>query len=296
MSVSQVISATSADPPERRRAAHPATKLLMWRLPLGVASVVVVSVFTYLATRVLPGNAAEAILGQQATPASLARLDKQLGLNQSTLGGLTHWAGDFLSGHFGTSLSNGRTVTGVVLPQLVNSAVLVIVVALASTVLGVVAGVFAAHRRDGKFDDVASVLSLIASALPEFVIGVLVVFVFSVGVLHWFPAVSILAPGQRIWNQPEQDCAACARPLVIVTTPYMFRMVRAAMIEALTSDYAEVAQLKGATPVRLLFHHALPNAIAPGNPGLRPQRPVPGRRHRPGRDRVPVSGDWLGIG
>jgi peptide/nickel transport system permease protein len=245
-----------------RRTAHPVRKLLVWRVPLGVLSVALVSIFTYLATRVLPGDAAAAILGQQATPAALARLRHQLGLDQSTIAGLIHWAGDFASGHFGNSLSNGQPVTSVVLPHLVNSLVLVVVVAVVSTVVGVVAGVVAANRRDGRFDDITSVLSLVASALPEFVVGVLVVFVFSVGLLDWLPSVSILGSGQRIWDQPNKVILP-ALTLVIVTTPYMFRMVRAAMIEALNSDYAEVAQLKGVSRSRLLFRHALPNAAAP---------------------------------
>ena len=249
-------------PATPRRSPNPVRKLLFWRVPLGLLSVVLVSIFTYLATRVLPGDAASAILGQQATPAALARLRKQLGLNHSTVSGLTRWVGDFASGHFGNSLSNGRPVTSVVLPHLINSLVLVVVVAIASTVVGVVSGVVAASRRDGKFDDITSVLSLVASALPEFVVGVLVVFVFSVGLLDWFPSVSILGPGQHIWAQPNKVILP-ALTLVIVTTPYMFRMVRAAMIEALGSDYAEVAQLKGASRSRLLFRHALPNAAAP---------------------------------
>jgi peptide/nickel transport system permease protein len=264
------VSATPATAPStqvhaavtRVRKPHPVRKLLAWRIPLGVASVVLVAIFTYLATRVLPGDAAQAILGQQATPASLARLRAQLGLDESAISGFLHWAGEFLSGEFGKSLSNSQSVTSVVMPHLVNSAVLVVVVALVSTVIGVLAGVFAAYRRDGLFDDVSSVLSLVASALPEFVVGVLVVYVFSVGIFDWFPAVSILDPSQRIWDAPEKIVLPTLT-LVIVTTPYMLRMVRAATIEALTSDYAEVARLKGVSPTRLLFRHALPNAVAP---------------------------------
>jgi peptide/nickel transport system permease protein len=268
---------TRAGAATRGRRPHPVRELLVWRVPLGVLSVVFVAIFTYLATRVLPGDAASAILGQQATPAALARLRAELGLDQSTVGGLIHWAGAFFSGHFGNSLTSSQyggaesssiavsaasSVTGLVMPRLVNSAVLLVLVALVSTILGVLAGVLAAYRRDGLFDDIASLLSLVASALPEFVVGVFVVYVFAVGVFDWFPAVSILPPGQSIWQHPEELVLPVVT-LVIVTTPYMFRMVRAAMIEALTSDYAEVAQLKGASPMRLLFYHALPNAIAP---------------------------------
>lgn len=248
---------------DRARTPHPIRSLLAWRIPLGILSVVMVAVFTYLATRVLPGNAATAILGPHATPAAVASLNQQLGLNQSTLGGLASWAGDFLSGHFGDSLTAGRaSVTSLVLPHLVNSAALMVVVALASTIVGVLAGVFAAYRRDSRSDDVISVVALVASALPEFVVGVFVAFIFSVGLLHLFPAVSILAPSERIWDEPNKIVLP-ALTLTIVCAPYMIRMVRAAMIEALDSDYAEVARLKGVSPRRLLFRHGLPNAVAP---------------------------------
>jgi peptide/nickel transport system permease protein len=244
------------------RAVRPIRSLLAWRVPLGVLSVAIVAVITYVATRVLPGDAATAILGQTATPARLALVREQLGLNQSVIGGFTSWVGDFVSGNFGNSLIQARAVTDVVMPKVANSAVLVVVVALVSTILGAVFGVLAAYWRDKPFDDVSSVLSLVASALPEFVVGVFVVFVFGVGVVHWFPAVSILPPDQRIWDQPNK-LVLPAFTLTIVTMPYMFRMVRAAVIEALNSDYAEVAELKGVSAPRLLFGHALPNAIAP---------------------------------
>jgi peptide/nickel transport system permease protein len=245
MSVSSAAApSTQVHAVTRARRPHPVRKLLIWRVPLGVVSVVLVAIFTYLATRVLPGDAASAILGQQATPASLARLRAQLGLDESTIAGFTHWAGEFGSGHFGNSLGNGQSVTGVVMPHLLNSAVLVVAVALV------------------WLDGVTSLFSLVAAALPEFVVGVFVVYVLAGGVFEWFPAVSILPPNQRIWDQPEKLVLPIVT-LVIVTTPYMLRMVRAATIEALTSDYAEVAQLKGASPTRLLFRHALPNAVAP---------------------------------
>ena len=246
----------------RAHAAHPVRDLLIWRIPLGLLSVIVVAILTYLATRVLPGDAAQAILGQHATPEALASLRAELGLDQSLISGMVSWFTGFLTGQQGDSLATGTPVTDVVGDRLLNSACLVLVVAVVSTTIGVVAGVVAAHKRDGKFDDATSVLSLIASALPEFVVGVFVVSAFAVGPLKWFPAVSILSPGVHIWDEPNK-LVLPALTLVIVTTPYMFRMVRAAMIEALNSDYAEVAQLKGASTSRLLFRHALPNALAP---------------------------------
>lgn len=244
------------------RTAHPVRDMLLRRVPLGLLSVVFVAILTYIATRVLPGDAAAAVLGQYATPEALAALRKELGLDQPLVPGLISWFGDFVTGQYGNSLASGLPVTDLVVPRLQNSAVLIVTVALVSTLLGLLTGVVAAHRRDTLFDDVTSVIALIASALPEFVVGVFVIVVFSVGLLGWFPAVSIIPPDARIWEQPAK-LVLPALTLVIVTSPYMFRMVRAAMIEALTSDYAEVALLKGASTSRLLFRHALPNSIAP---------------------------------
>jgi peptide/nickel transport system permease protein len=265
MSAQQTINTTGKTSRSKQsspRVPHPVRNLLLWRVPLGLLSVLFVGVLTYLATRILPGDAAQAVLGQYATPEAVAALREKLGLNQGLLPGLFSWFGDFVSGQYGDSFAARVPVTDVVIPRLQNSAVLIIIVALTSTLIGVIGGVIAAHRRDGIFDDTASVVALIVSALPEFVVGVFVIFVFSVGLLDWFPAVSIISPEERIWDQPVK-LVLPVLTLVIVTTPYMFRMVRAAMIEALTSDYAEVAQLKGASSGRLLFRHALPNAVAP---------------------------------
>ena len=256
----EVMAARSGQ--RRAKRGGPVQRLLLWRLPLGVLSVFLVAVLTYVATQVLPGDAASAILGQSATPQRLAAVRRELGLDKSVISGLLDWLGGLLTGDFGNSLSQGRPVSQVVGQRLANTTVLLVVVAILSTIVGAVAGVIAANKRDRWFDDVTSTFALVASALPEFVVGVLVILVFSLGVFDWFPAVSIIPPSQRIWDQPSKLVLPVVT-LVIVTAPYMFRMVRAATIEALQSDYAEVARLKGVSTRRLLFRHALPNAVAP---------------------------------
>jgi peptide/nickel transport system permease protein len=252
----------AVNPSRPPRAAHPVRDMLVTRIPLGILSVILVAILTYVATQVLPGDAATSILGQSATPARLAFVRHQLGLDRSFLSGLWHWIDDLLRGNFGTSLVQSQKVSSIVGPRIANSAVLMAVVAIVSTVLGTVFGVIAAYFKDGPLDDMWSTLALTASALPEFVVGVLVVLVFSVGVFHWFPAVSLLPPSEHIWDQPDKLWLP-ALTLIIVVTPYMYRMVRAATIEALQSEFAEVAVLKGVTARRLLFRHALPNALAP---------------------------------
>jgi peptide/nickel transport system permease protein len=254
--------ASSSAVPQARKRPHPIRHFILHRSAWGVVSVAAVAVIVYFATIILPGDAATAILGQQATPERLALLRKQLGLDQPVIPAFWHWITGFIRGDFGTSLSPGATpVWDLVAPRLANSAFLVVVAGLLSTILGIVTGAVAAARRDKVSDHLMSVGALVANSLPEFIIGIFVVLVFGVR-LKVFPAISFLPPGTFIWEEPNK-LVLPVLTLVIVVTPYCFRMVRASTIEALLSDYAEMASLKGADPRRILFAHALPNALAP---------------------------------
>jgi peptide/nickel transport system permease protein len=236
--------------------------MLIRRTLLGLVTLVLIAVIVYFATLVLPGDAANSILGQSATPARLANLRHQLHLDQPILTRFFHWITHAVTGDFGDSLAAQKPVTSVAGDRLANSAVLVFVSAFISTALGVTLGMYAAFKRDGPFDTVVSVLALIANAMPEFVVGIFVIVLFGVNVFHWFPAISILPPGTYIWEQPDKLVLPVVA-LVIVVTPYVFRMMRAAMIEALNSDYVEIARLKGVPARQIATRHALPNAVAP---------------------------------
>jgi len=255
----EVPAATPSKP--KARNSHPIRSLLVQRLLTGVVSVVVISIVVYAATLVLPGDAATAILGQQATPERLVELRHQLHLDQSAISGYLSWAKAALHGDFGTSLTQRAPVWDLMAPRLANSIVLIVATAIISTVLGVLLGMWAAARRDSWVDHSLSVTALVASSLPEFVVAVFVVMVFAVTMFAWFPAVSILPEGEHIWNEPNKLVLPVVA-LVIVVTPYVFRMFRASLIEAMSSDYVEVATLKGASTRRLLFGHALPNSLA----------------------------------
>jgi peptide/nickel transport system permease protein len=244
------------------REAHPIRSLLAKRIALGIMTVLLIAMIVYAATLVLPGDAATAILGQTATPARLAQLRHQLGLDQPVLARFLTWAHDAIQGNFGNSLSLGVPVTSIVGTRLANSAILVATVAVVSTICGVVAGVYAALRKDGWFDTVGSASALISSALPEFVVAIFVIMLLGVNVFQLFPPVSLLPPGTLIVAAPSK-LALPAITLFIVVTPYVFRMTRGAMIEALDSDYVEFARMKGVPLRRILFRHALPNSLAP---------------------------------
>ncbi len=250
-------------PPQETTTSHHPIRSMLWRRGLfGLLCVFLVTVIVYFATLVLPGDAATAILGNQATPQRLAALRHQLGLDRSAVSGYWLWLSHALRGDFGTSLTQQVSVVSAEAPRVANSAVLVVCASVISTVLGIALGAVAAARRDKVVDHAMSVSALVAAALPEFIVGVLVVLVLVVQLPTGLPALSILPPGHSILSEPIKLVLPVVT-LTIVTTPYVFRMTRAAVIDALASDYAEVALLKGASTRRLIFRHALPNALAP---------------------------------
>ncbi|MFI5066593.1 MAG: ABC transporter permease, partial [Streptosporangiales bacterium] len=246
------------------RAAHPVGYLVAQRAAVGAFTLWVVSLLVFAATEVLPGNAAVAVLGRDAAgnPAAVHRLEAALHLNRGLLDQYWVWFSGLLTGHLGHSLANGQPVWGYVEPRLVNSAVLAGLAGVLGAVCGVVLGAWAALRKDGWLDHITAVTALAVTSLPEFVVAIGLIILFATGLTHLLPAVSLLPPGTYAWNAPRLLILPVAT-LVIVIVPYIQRMTRAAMIEALESDYVEMARLKGVPRWRIVALHALPNATAP---------------------------------
>jgi peptide/nickel transport system permease protein len=248
--------------PAPGRAGRPFRDLLIRRLAIGIVTLFVIAVLVFLATEVLPGNAARAALGRNATPAALHALEHQLGLDRSLASQFWSWLSGILSGHLGASLVNGQPVWASTWPRLLNSAVLVALSGLIGSVVGILLGAAAALRRDGRFDQVSSVIALAVTSLPEFVIAITLVILLATTVAHILPAIALIPPGTYAWQQPKQLILPVVT-LALVIIPYIMRMTRAAMIEALESDYVEMARLKGVPERQVVLRHALPNAIAP---------------------------------
>jgi peptide/nickel transport system permease protein len=240
----------------------PVARLITQRLALGLLTLFIVSILVFGATQVLPGNAAIAVLGHSAPQSSINALEQRLHVDDSVLSQFFRWLHDAVRGDFGTSFVNQQTVSAFIAPKLANSAVLVLTATLVSTFLGLTLGAFAALRRDRLSDHVMSVAALSASALPEFVVAIVMILLFAVTVWPIFPAVSLVPPGEYIWQHPDELVLPVAT-LVIVVTPYLFRMMRAATIEALHSEYVEMARLKGVPATQVVIRHAVPNAMAP---------------------------------
>ncbi len=206
--------------------------LLARRVAIGVFTLFAVSVIVFAATQVLPGNAASAVLGQSATPQRLAQLEAQMHLDRPAVAQYLSWIGGILHGNPGTSLVANQSVASIVVPRILASLALVILAAIIGVTIGVVGGVLAAARRDGILDQSMSLASLVITALPEFVVALLLVVAFSTTIFRILPAVSIVAPGQSVLDAPSQLVLPIAT-LVIVIVPYIFRMMRGAMLEAL---------------------------------------------------------------
>jgi peptide/nickel transport system permease protein len=238
------------------------TVFLLRRILLGLLILLLVSVVVFVATQALPGNAARAVLGRDATPARIAALTKQLHLNESAPAQYWHWLSGIVQGHFGTSAASDAPVSKLIGGRLANSALLVLVSALVAIPLSISLGVWMAVRRDKLADHVLSTTTLALAALPEFVIGIALALLFSTTVFRIFPGVSIIPPGEHAWDVPKVVVLPAAT-LVLAVTPYISRIMRGSMVEVLNSDYVTMARLKGLSNRTVIWRHAVPNAIVP---------------------------------
>lgn len=237
-------------------------KFITRRILLGILTLFAVAVIVFVATQALPGNAAQAILGKTATPARVHALEQQLHLNESVFAQFTHWLGGILTGNLGTSAATQQPVSQLLSGRIANSAFLVFVAAIIAIPLSIALGSWMAVKRDTAVDYVGSTVSLVFAALPEFVIGILLVLLFATSVFHVFPAVSLIPPGDHAWNHLNAVVLPAAT-LILAVTPYISRLMRGSMVEVLESDYVTMARLKGMPERAVIFRHAVPNAIVP---------------------------------
>ncbi|OLM31551.1 Dipeptide transport system permease protein DppB [Pseudonocardia sp. Ae717_Ps2] len=240
----------------------PLVRMILRRLALSVLILLVVSVLIFAATLLLPGDPARAILGQQATPERVAALTAQLGLDRPAPERYLTWLGGVLTGDLGFSAATGGPVSELLGDRIEASALLLVLTALVSTPVALALGARAAVRRGTRTDSAVSGASLVLAALPEFVIGVLLVVLFATSVLRILPSVTIARPGEPVWARPEQLVLPVVT-LALVVIPYVVRMTRATLSETLDAGYVEMARLKGLPERTVLFRHAVPHTIGP---------------------------------
>src|SRR5579884_158302 len=235
--------------------------LIVRRLAVGVLIVWLVSILVFLVTMLLPGDAAQTILGRQANPTALALLQKQMHLNDPAIVQYGRWLGDMVTGHWGKSLVSQDSVSSLVLTAAENTGLVMLVTTLIATPLALIVGVAGALRSEGALDHVLSVATLILVALPAFVIAVSLIFLLATTVTHVLPAASVIDPSASLLSQWKL-LALPVLTLVLGVVSYPIRMIRASMVEVLQSDYILLARLHGLASPRVIIRHALPNAVA----------------------------------
>ncbi|PDQ21338.1 ABC transporter permease [Mesorhizobium sanjuanii] len=239
----------------------PIVKLVAQRIALGVLLLLAVSVLIFAGTQILPGDVAQAILGQSATPESLANLREQLGLNQPAYVRYFQWLGGVLTGDLGTAMSSGQDIATSIKGRLWNTLFLAFWAAIVAVPLAIILGLIAVRYRNGWVDKLISGLALASTSFPEFFIGYVLVYFFAV---KWqiFPGISTVYDGMP-FGERMQAIALPAAALTLVVLAHMMRMTRAAILNVMQSAYVETAELKGLSAFNVIRKHAFPNAIAP---------------------------------
>ncbi|QJF50424.1 ABC transporter permease [Roseobacter ponti] len=240
---------------------HPILKLVAQRVALGCLLLFAASVLIFAGTTILPGDVAQQILGQAATPENLANLRAELGLNDPPLTRYFSWLGGVLQGDLGTALTNGRDIAESLGDRLSNTLFLAFWAALISVPLAIFLGLLAVRYKDRWPDKLISGVTLTTISIPEFMIGYILIYWISIR-FGWFSSVAIINDSMSL-GQKLNAIAIPVMVLTLVVLAHMMRMTRAAILNVMQSAYIETAELKGMPMLKIIRKHAFPNAIAP---------------------------------
>jgi peptide/nickel transport system permease protein len=231
------------------------------RLVLGVAMLLGISLLVFVGTELLPGDAASAILGQDASPEALDAIRRSLHLYDPAPIRYLHWLSAFSTGDFGVSLTTGQPVAQQIGLRLLNTLFLVGITACFAVPLSVGLGILSAIRRDGILDRATNIVTLSSISLPEFFIAYILILFVAVK-LEWAPSLSSIYPGMPLGSRLHHILLPVVT-LSLVCTAHILRMTRTAIIDVMGPPFIEMAFLKGLKPWRIVAQHALPNALSP---------------------------------
>lgn len=240
---------------------HPILKLVAQRIVLSLLLLLATSVLIFVGTTILPGDVAQSILGQSATPESLANLREELGMNKPAHTRYFEWLFGALQGDLGTALTNGRDIVESLSTRLGNTLFLAFWAAVVAVPLAIFLGLLAVRYRERWPDKLISAVTLASISVPEFLIGYILMFYVGVK-LQWAPTVSTIY-GSMSLGEKLNAIALPVAVLTMVVLAHMMRMTRAAILNVMQSAYIETAELKGLSGFQVIARHAFPNAIAP---------------------------------
>ena len=236
-------------------------QMVLQRIAIGFATLWVVSIIVFIMTSWLPGDVAAIILGQAATPETLAALRAQMGTDQPLIIQYFSWLGNLATGDLGISKAGGATISSLISSRIGNTMLMAGLVAIISIPLSITVGLFAAMHPGTWLDRIVTFCTLSTISVPEFFIATVMVLILAVN-LQWLPSTTYLTGDETFW----QLLKAVAMPLitlVIVVSAQMIRMTRAGILNVMNSPYIEMAILKGVPRKRIILRHAFFNAIGP---------------------------------
>lgn len=235
--------------------------MVLQRIGIGFITLLVVSALVFAGTEILPGDVAEIVLGQSATPENLAKLRAELGLDKPAVVRYFGWLGDMMTFDLGVSKAGGASIGDLIGGRLYNTLFLAGIVAAIAVPLSIFLGLLAAMYPGTWLDRILTFGTLGLISVPEFFIATICVLVLAVQ-LHWLPAISYMS-GDETFFQLMRALLLPILVLVIVISAQMIRMTRAGILNVLHSPYIEMAILKGVPRARIILRHALFNAIGP---------------------------------
>ncbi len=235
--------------------------IVVKRLGLGLLTIIVISVLIFLGVEALPGDVATAILGQEATPETVAAFRKELKLDLPPHVRYFAWLGDFMRGDLGTSLANKRPISELIFWRFQNTMFLASSAAVVAVPIAVILGILAALYRNSLFDRTISMVTLSTISFPEFFVAYILIALLSVQIVI-FPSISNINDQMSFWQKIHSIILPCLT-LTLVVVAHMMRQTRAAIINILASPFIEMARLKGIKRMRVIVLHAFPNALSP---------------------------------
>lgn len=231
------------------------------RLGIAVLTVVLASLFVFLAVQALPGDVAQQLLGQNATPEAVQQLRASLGLDRNVWLRYLEWLGGAVHGDFGTSLVSGSPVAPTLFTAFRNSMLVAVPAMLVGVTLSLFLGVVAGVRRGRTTDRVVSVVSLVVMSVPEFMVATVLVLCFAIG-LPLFPAV-VLRGSDATVGELLPTIWLPITVLTLAMAAYIVRTARSSTIDVMASEFVTTAELKGLPMRRVVWKHALPSALLP---------------------------------
>lgn len=236
-------------------------RLILYRVGSSLLTLLLVSAVVFTISGLLPGDAAQEILGQSATPEQVAALRHEMGLDRPAAVRYFDWLVAIVTGDPGMSYVANMPVSEIIADRLPNTLKLAGITAVVSVVIALTIGVVSAINRGGRIDKALNVITLSLVATPEFLVATLGVLLFSVTLL-WLPSIS-LVKADATWGEMLRSLALPILSLTSVVVAQMARMTRAAVADQLDRPYVEMARLKGVPFSRIVLFHVMPNAIGP---------------------------------